>query len=62
MKPYMKDGLQWEDPLDGKGPKRNRSQRKGVRQKAKGGLWDILSEDQLECALNSDGEETHGTL
>lgn len=32
MKPYIKDGLQTEDPIDGKGPPKHRSQKKGKRQ------------------------------
>ena len=31
-KSYMKPGLQWEDPLDGKGPDKHPSQKKGARQ------------------------------
>lgn len=34
-KPYLKPGLQWEDPRDGYGPRKHRSQKKGARQHAK---------------------------
>lgn len=34
-KPYMKSGLRWEDPCDGYGPPKHRSQKKGARQEAK---------------------------
>lgn len=34
-KPYLKPGLMWEDPFDGYGPKKHRSQKKGARQHGK---------------------------
>jgi hypothetical protein len=42
MKPYMKPGLQWEDPLDGKGPKKHRSHKKGFRQVLKKAIKQLM--------------------
>jgi hypothetical protein len=42
MKPYMKPGLQTEDPIDGKWPPKHRSQKKGFRQAVKKAVKELM--------------------
>lgn len=48
MKPYMKPGLQTEDPLDGKWPPKHRSQKKGFRQAVKKAIKQLMDPNNLD--------------
>lgn len=58
MQPYMKPGLQWEDPLDGKGPKKHRSQKKGFRQAVKRAIKQLMDPNNLDNPPHSGQTKT----